>query len=68
MSDQEQTIRPEFAEIVSGWMLIDGMNDLTERIERAAEWTKQNGPLLPVEEITVKMMIIKSLRAALRNG
>lgn len=50
-------LRDGFREIVSGWMLIDGVDDLTDRIERAAEWTKVNGPLLPDEEATIKIMI-----------
>lgn len=50
-------LRPAFEEIVSGWMLITGLDDLTDRIERAAEWTKLNGPLLPDEAATIKMMI-----------
>jgi len=50
-------MRDEFAAIVSGWMLISGLDDLTERIETAAEWTKANGPLRPDEEATIKLMI-----------
>jgi hypothetical protein len=50
-------MRDGFAEIVNGWTLIGGMDDLTDRIERAAEWTKANGPLLPSEEATIRMMI-----------
>jgi hypothetical protein len=33
------------------------MEDITNRIERAAEWTEANGPLLPDEEATIKLMI-----------
>ena len=50
-------MRDGFREIVSGWTLISGMEDLTERIEQAAEWTKANGPLEADEEATVKLMI-----------
>jgi hypothetical protein len=50
-------MRDEFREIVSGWTLYDGIDDLTDRIERAAAWTKANGPLLPDEEATIKLMI-----------
>jgi hypothetical protein len=50
-------LRDGFREIVTGWMLVDDFDDLTDRIERAAEWTKENGPLAPDEEATVKMMI-----------
>jgi hypothetical protein len=50
-------MRDGFKEIVDGWMLITGMDDITDRIERAATWTKENGPLLPDEEATIKLMI-----------
>jgi len=50
-------VRAEFREITAGWMLIDGMDDLTERIERAAEWTKGNGPLEADEQATISLMI-----------
>jgi len=50
-------MRDGFRDIVDGWMLISGIDDLTDRIERAAEWTKLNGPLQPDEEATIKLMI-----------
>ncbi len=50
-------MREEFAAIVSGWTLISGMAAITDRIEEVARWTKENGPLLPDEEATVKLMI-----------
>ncbi len=50
-------MRDGFREISSGWMLIDGFDDLTDRIERLAEWTKANGPLEDDEAATVKLMI-----------
>ena len=50
-------MRAEFEEIVSGWTLIDGMGDLTDRIERAEEWTQKNGPLEPDEKATIGVMI-----------
>jgi hypothetical protein len=34
-------MRDGFHEIVSGWMLISGMDDLIERIERSADWTER---------------------------
>jgi hypothetical protein len=37
-------MRDEFAAIVSGWTLISGPDDITERIEEAA-WMMVNGPL-----------------------
>jgi hypothetical protein len=50
-------MREGFSDIVHGWMLYSGIEDLTERIERAAEWTKENGPLQPDEEATIKLII-----------
>jgi hypothetical protein len=50
-------MREEFQAIVSGWMLISGMGDITDRIESVAEWTKANGPLQADEEATIKLMI-----------
>lgn len=50
-------LRAGFREIADGWALISGLEDLTDRIERLADWTKANGPLLPDEEATVKFMI-----------
>jgi hypothetical protein len=50
-------MRAEFDEITSGWTLITGMGDLTERIEQAAAWTKLNGPLEPDEEARIALMI-----------
>lgn len=49
--------RAGFDEIVGGWMLISGTDDLDDRIERLAKWQEQVGPLLPAEEATVKLMI-----------
>jgi len=50
-------MRDGFYEIVSGWTLISGIDDLTDRIEQAAEWTKANGPLYPDEQATIELMI-----------
>jgi hypothetical protein len=50
-------MREGFREIVQGWALITGVDDITERIERAAEWTKANRPLQPDEEAMIKLMI-----------
>ncbi len=57
-------MREEFAAIVSGWTLISGIGDLTEKIEEAAEWTKENGPLNEREEAMIKLMI----RAQIARG
>jgi hypothetical protein len=50
-------MRDGFHNIVAGWTLISGIEDLTDRIEHAAEWTKENGPLEPDEKATINMMI-----------
>lgn len=50
-------MRDGFREITSGWTLIDGMEDITDRIERAAEWTGAHGPLEPDEQATIELMI-----------
>lgn len=50
-------MRDGFREIVSGWTLISGTDDLTDRIERSAKWTEINGPLEADEEATIKLMI-----------
>jgi hypothetical protein len=50
-------MRDGFRAIVSGWTLSDSFYDITERIERAAEWAKVNGPLEPEEVVTIKEMI-----------
>lgn len=50
-------MRQGFLDISSGWTLISGMEDLTNRIEALAKWTIDNEPLEPDEEATVKIMI-----------
>ena len=57
-----------FAEIVAGWTLVRDLDALTDRIERAAEWTRDNGPLLPAEENTIKMMIEVQIANGLEGG
>lgn len=61
-------MRIGFLEIVSGWTLISGMDDLTERIERASEWTEANGPLEPDEAATVKLMIEAQIARGIARG
>lgn len=58
------SIRPGFSAIVKGWFLIDDWYELTDRIERAAEWTKVNSPLSPDEEETVRLMIEYQIETA----
>lgn len=50
-------MRPAFAEIVSGWALVTGLQAITERIEAAAKWAEANGPLEPDEAAMARMMI-----------
>lgn len=50
-------MRDEFAAIISGWSLVSGFNSITDKLEEAARWAKDNGPLLPDEEKTVHLMI-----------
>lgn len=50
-------MREGFREITAGWMLVSGIADLTDRLERAAEWTKTNGPLEADEQATIEIMI-----------
>jgi hypothetical protein len=54
-------VRDGFIEIVGGWTLVDGLDDLTDRIERTAEWTMTNGPLQPDEEATLRTMICSQI-------
>lgn len=61
-------MRDGFHDIVSGWMLIDDVEALGEYIERAAEWTKANGPLELDEHATVKMMIETQVAKGIRRG
>src|SRR4051794_17620882 len=50
-------MREGFRKIVGGWKVIDGVDDLAERIELAADWLKCNGPLEPDERATIELMI-----------
>ncbi len=50
-------MRPGFQEIVSGWTLYTGTEDLDDRIERLGEWITSNGPMEPDEHATVGLMI-----------
>jgi hypothetical protein len=50
-------MRDGFRDIVSGWTLVPEFHAVTDRIERAAAWTKENGPLEPDEAATVDVMI-----------
>ena len=61
-------MRQEFDEITSGWTLTDGFNALTETIERAASWTKANGPLQPDEEARIRLMIEHQIARSIEDG
>jgi hypothetical protein len=61
-------LREGFREIVTGCMTIDDFDDLTDRIERSAEWAKANGPLRPDEAATVKLMIESQVARGIRRG
>lgn len=58
-------MRSEFKNIISGWMLTDDFNLLSEIIERAAEWTKRNSSLLPDEQAVMTMMIERQIALGL---
>jgi hypothetical protein len=62
------TLREGFSDIVSGWMLVDDFDDLTDRIERSAEWAKLNAPLLPDEQATVELMIKTQVAKGIMRG
>jgi hypothetical protein len=55
-------------DIVAGWMMVDDFEDLTDRIERAAEWAAANGPLTGDESATVALMIKSQIARAIRRG
>jgi len=61
-------MREGFREIVTGWTLISGVNDLTERIERTAKWTESNGPLHPDEQAVVQLMVESQIARGIARG
>jgi hypothetical protein len=61
-------MRDGFREIVSGWMLVDDVEELGERIERAAAWSNDNGPLEADEQATVKLMIQSQIARGIVRG
>lgn len=54
-------MREEFRALISGWMLTDDFDTLTEIIERSAKWAERNSPLLPDEQGIVKLMIERQI-------
>lgn len=61
-------MRPGFQEIVSGWMLVDDFDHLTDRIERSAEWAVANGPLEEDESATARMMVARLIAMGIARG
>jgi hypothetical protein len=61
-------LRDGFRDIVSGWMLVDDFDALTDRIESAAEWTERNGPLTDDEAATIRMMIETQVAMSIKRG
>jgi wyosine [tRNA(Phe)-imidazoG37] synthetase (radical SAM superfamily) len=64
-------LRPEFSEIVAGWMLIDDFNDLTDRLERLAELIESIGGIdkLSIDEhATVRIMIESQIARGVARG
>jgi hypothetical protein len=63
-----ETIRPGFAEISSGWMIVDCFAELSDRIDRLARWQKVNGPLNDTEKATIELMIESQIARGIRRG
>jgi hypothetical protein len=61
-------MRDAVRDIISGWMVIDDFDDLTDRIERAGEWTTINGPLQDDEEATITLMIQSQIARGIMRG
>src|SRR5258707_636940 len=61
-------MRDGFRDIVAGWTLIDDVDALKLRIDRAANWTEAHAPLQPDEEATIKLMIETVIMAAIKRG
>jgi hypothetical protein len=50
-------VRAGVAAIVTPWPLIDGTEDILDRVKRLATWSQQNGGLNPAEERVSRTMI-----------
>jgi hypothetical protein len=61
-------MRDEFRDIISGWMLVEDVEAIGERIEAAAQWDRVNGPLQPDERATVGLMIKTQVAWGIRRG
>jgi hypothetical protein len=64
-------VREGFREAISGWMLVDDVDAIGERIEASARWVKDNGgetAMEPDERATVRLMIQVQVTKAIRAG
>lgn len=70
MSDRPPLRRPEFDSITMGWGA-DSIEDLTARIELAAEWCQALGgiaALTPAEKKIVQRMIERQVMLGIQRG
>lgn len=57
-------MRDGLREILSGWMLLDDLGALDDRIRRAMIWLADNRPVEPDEESTIEFMIESGITRA----
>lgn len=60
-----------FNEIVSGWMLVDDFDELTDRIEKLGDLVKRGGGLAlcsDLQRATIHMMIQTQVAKGIRQG
>lgn len=61
-------MRDGFRDTISGWTLIHDVEALGERIQQAADWETENGPLEEDERATVQLMIQTQVVWGIRRG
>src|SRR5689334_3889531 len=61
-------MRDGFRDAISGWTLIDDVDAIGEKIEAAAAFAKQHGPLEPDEQRAVSMMVEAQVLCGIRWG
>jgi len=61
-------MRDGFRETISGWTLIHDVEALGDRIQEAADWEVENGPLEDDERATVRLMIETQVVWGIRRG
>jgi hypothetical protein len=61
-------MRDGFREIISGWTLIDDVDDISFRLEELARFSETNGPFEEDELKTIKLMIDVQVARAVRWG